>query len=115
MTQIDNNILRVHEQQSLLENQRTTVETVAAMQAATKAQKETMAEFKIDNVDKVLEEIVEQNDQMQEIQAALAQPLGPAAEIDEDDLLNELQVGFIFYIFVGYNNGPLFVFCFFCI
>ena len=53
-----------------------------------------MNEMKIENVDKVLDEINDQNDQMQQIQDAMAQPIGAAADLDEDDLLSELQVGY---------------------
>lgn len=91
LTQIDNNIMRIMEQQMLLENSSSTIETMAAMQTSAQAHKVTMAQMNIDKVDKVFEDITEQNEKLQEIQAALAQPLGPAAEIDEDDLMNELQ------------------------
>lgn len=40
----------------------------------------------------VLDEINEQTDQMQQIQDAMAQPIGPAADVDEDELLGELEV-----------------------
>ena len=40
----------------------------------------------------VLDEINEQTDQMQQIQDAMAQPIGPAADMDEDELLGELEV-----------------------
>ena len=50
---VENNIMRVQEQQMMLENQRTTVETVSALSNAAKASKQTMQEMKIENVDKV--------------------------------------------------------------
>lgn len=40
----------------------------------------------------VLDEINEQTDQMQQIQDAMAQPIGPAADMDEDELMGELEV-----------------------
>ena len=40
----------------------------------------------------MLDDINEQNDQMQQIQDAMAQPIGPAADMDEDELLGELEV-----------------------
>ena len=40
----------------------------------------------------VLDEINDQTDQMEQIQQAMGQPIGSAADIDEDDLLNELEV-----------------------
>jgi len=42
----------------------------------------------------VLDEINEQTDQMQQIQDAMAQPIGPAADVDEDELMGELEVVF---------------------
>lgn len=44
----------------------------------------------------VLDEINEQTDQMQQIQDAMAQPIGPAADVDEDELMGELEVSFSF-------------------
>jgi len=88
---VENNILRVNEQQMMLENQRTTVETVSALRNAAQASKQTMSEMKINDVDTVLDEINEQTDQMQQIQDAMAQPIGAAADLDEDSLMNELE------------------------
>lgn len=48
--------------------------------------------MKIDQVDQVLDDINEANDQMKQIQDALAMPTGLGAEMDEDDLLQELEV-----------------------
>lgn len=50
-------------------------------------------EMRIDDVDRVLDEINDQTDQMRQIQDAMGQPIGAAADIDEDELLNELEVG----------------------
>ncbi|CAL5227368.1 g10318 [Coccomyxa viridis] len=91
LEQCENNILRVNEQQMMLENQRTTVETVSALRDAAHASKYTMSEMKITDVDQVLDEINEQTDQMQQIQDAMAQPIGPAADVDEDELMGELE------------------------
>lgn len=52
-----------------------------------------LQEMKIDDVDKVWDEINDQTDQMRQIQDAMAQPIGAAADIDEDELLGELEVG----------------------
>ena len=49
-------------------------------------------ELDIGSVDKVLDEINEQADQMAQIQDAMSQPMGGAAAIDDDDLLAELEV-----------------------
>ena len=53
LEQVENNILRVNEQQMMLENQRTTVETVSALRNAAQASKATMSEMKINDVDQV--------------------------------------------------------------
>ncbi|GAB4820641.1 hypothetical protein N2152v2_007687 [Parachlorella kessleri] len=91
LEQIENNILRVGEQQTMLENQRATVLTVGALQEAALASKATMQEMKIENVDKVLDDINDHADQMRQITDAMSQPLGAAADIDEDELLGELE------------------------
>lgn len=88
---VENNIMRVNEQQMMLENQRTTVETVSALSNAAKASKQTMHEMKVDDVDEVLANINEQNDAMEQINAAMGQPIGPSADIDEDDLEKEFE------------------------
>ena len=75
----------------MLENQRTTVETVSALRNAAQASKQTMTEMKFGDVDSVLDEINEQTDQMQQIQDAMAQPIGAAADLDEDELMGELE------------------------
>ncbi len=47
----------------------------------------------------VLDEINEQTDQMQQIQDAMAQPIGPAADMDEDELMGELEVRLLSLVF----------------
>lgn len=90
MEGLDNNIMRVTEQQNMLEDAQMQYQTVAAMQTAAKAQKATMAEFKIEKVDQVMDEIQEVADQASEIQAALAQPLGGAMALDDDEIAAEM-------------------------
>jgi hypothetical protein len=53
---------------------------------------QVMAEMKITDVDKVFDDINEQNDQMRQISEAMGQPIGVGAELDEDDLEAELRV-----------------------
>lgn len=89
--QLENQILRVSEQQMMLENQRTVVETVDAMRTAATASKRVMTEMKIDDVDKVLDSINEQTEDMRQIQDALGNPIGAAMDLDEDELLGELE------------------------
>ena len=42
----------------------------------------------------MLDDINEQNDQMAQIQDAMAQPIGGAADMDDDELMLELEVRF---------------------
>lgn len=88
---LENNIARITEQQSTLEDQRIQMTQLAAMKNAAQAGKATMQEMDIGSVDKVLDDINEQQDQMAQIQDAMAVPLGGAAQIDDDDLLAELE------------------------
>ena len=53
LEQCENNILRVNEQQMMLENQRTMVETVSVLRDAAHASKSTMSEMNITDVDQV--------------------------------------------------------------
>lgn len=91
LEQVDNNIARVNEQQVMLENQRTTAETVLALQQGVRANKATMQELNIEDVDKTMEEINEAQDQMQQMNDVLSQPIGAAADLDEDELAAELR------------------------
>ncbi len=52
-------------------------------------------------MDKVLDEINEQADQMAQIQDAMSQPMGGAAAIDDDDLLAELEVASVDFDVIG--------------
>jgi len=91
LDKLHNGAMRVQEQQQSLEESLTSVQTISALQQAALAQKATLAEFKVEKVDKVMEEIQEGADRAAELQEALAMPLGPAAEIDDDALLAELE------------------------
>lgn len=46
----------------------------------------------IEDVDKTMDEISEAQDQMQQMNDVLAQPIGGAADFDEDELAAELAV-----------------------
>lgn len=87
---VENNILRLTEMRMGLELGTGTAQTVNALQAGAQAHKATMAEYKVEKVDKIMDEIQYAADQAAEVQAALAMPLGPAAAIDEDELEAEL-------------------------
>ena len=89
--QLANQQLRSHDQKIMLEGAKATTETVAAMRSGAQAMKNLQKETNIDDVDKTMEEITEQTENLRQINDALGQPVGFAAEIDEDDLDAELQ------------------------
>ncbi|KAF7137326.1 hypothetical protein RHSIM_Rhsim07G0144600 [Rhododendron simsii] len=115
--QLGNFQLRIHDQMIMLEGSKATTETVAALRtgaAAMKAmQKATYfpivqlpggelhlcisalrqqgAFVNIDDVDKTMDEINEQTENMKQIQEALSAPIGSAADFDEDELEAELE------------------------
>jgi len=86
--QLSNNIMRVQEQIDLLESSSMAVTTVQALKEGADAMKAQMRENKIEDVDKVMDEINEHTDNMRAIQDALGTPLSNS--VDEDDLLAEL-------------------------
>ncbi|GMH41094.1 hypothetical protein BSKO_09004 [Bryopsis sp. KO-2023] len=88
---VENLIIRLSEQRIMLENQKTMVDVVSTMKNAAQAQKATMKDMNVDNVDEVLEAINEQTDEYKAVQDALAQPAGIAGDLDDDDLLAELE------------------------
>lgn len=53
-----------------------------------------LQELNIDDVDKTMDEISEAQDQMQQMNDVLSQPIGAAADMDEDELAAELAVSF---------------------
>ena len=90
LERLDALVARVMEQRSMLEEQQTTLGVVSAMAQAAKAQKRTMQEMKIENIDATLEEIQDLGDQMRQINEAVAQPVGMFNDIDEGELEGEL-------------------------
>merc|ERR1711977_255130 len=89
--QLANQQLRIHDQKIMLEGAKATTGTVTAMRSGAQAMKKLQKETNIEDVDKTMEEITEQTENMRQINDALGQPIGFAAEIAEDDLDLELQ------------------------
>merc|ERR1719171_1118734 len=85
-----NQQLRLYDQKLMLEGAKATAETVNAMKATAGALKTMQKQTKLDDVDKTMDEINEQTENMRQIQEALGQPTGIAAEIDDDELDAEL-------------------------
>ncbi|XP_047252550.1 vacuolar protein sorting-associated protein 32 homolog 2 [Capsicum annuum] len=83
--------LRIHDQMITLEGAKATTETIAALKTTAAAMKGMHKAMKIDDVDKMMDEINEQNEIIIQIQDALATPIGSAANFDEDELEAELE------------------------
>lgn len=88
--QVGNFQLRIHDQIIMLDSAKATTETVAALRSGASAMKAMQKATNIDDVDKTMDEINEQTDNLRQIQEALAAPIG-VAEFDEDELEAELE------------------------
>ncbi|KAK6941420.1 Snf7 family [Dillenia turbinata] len=89
--QLGNFQLRIHDQMIMLEGAKATTETVDALRSGASAMKAIQNAMNIDDVDKTMDEINEQTENMKQIQEALATPIGAAADFDEDELEAELE------------------------
>lgn len=89
--QLGNFQLRIHDQMILLEGAKATTETVDALRTGATAMKSMQKSTNIDDVDKTMDEINEQTENMKQIQEALSAPIGAAADFDEDELAAELE------------------------
>ncbi|KAA8534886.1 hypothetical protein F0562_029898 [Nyssa sinensis] len=89
--QLGNFQLRIHDQMILLEGTKATTETVDALRSGAAAMKAMQKATNIDDVDKTMDEINEQTENMKTIQEALATPIGASADFDEDELEAELE------------------------
>ncbi|XVF88671.1 hypothetical protein PTKIN_Ptkin19aG0069200 [Pterospermum kingtungense] len=83
--------LRIHDSMIQLEGAKATTETVDALRTGAAAMKAMQKATNIDDVDKTMDEINEQTENMRQIQEALATPIGAAADFDEDELEAELE------------------------
>jgi len=88
--QLGNFQLRIHDQMIMLEGAKATTETVDALRSGAKAMKDMQKATNIDDVDKTMDEINEQTENLRQIQDALAAPIGPN-DFDEDELEAELE------------------------
>ncbi|KAG6586464.1 Vacuolar protein sorting-associated protein 32-like 2, partial [Cucurbita argyrosperma subsp. sororia] len=89
--QLGNFQLRIHDQMIMLEGAKATTETVDALRTGASAMKAMQKATNIDDVDKTMDEINEQTENMKQIQEALSTPIGAAADFDEDELEAELE------------------------
>ncbi|BBN05832.1 charged multivesicular body protein 4A/B [Marchantia polymorpha subsp. ruderalis] len=83
--------LRLHDQMILLEGAKATTDTVDALRSGAVAMKAIQKQTNIIDVDRTMEDISEQQDNMKQIQDALAAPVGVAADFDDDELEAELE------------------------
>ncbi|XP_021898710.1 vacuolar protein sorting-associated protein 32 homolog 2-like [Carica papaya] len=81
--QLGNFQLRIHDQMIMLEGAKATTETVDALRTGAAAMKAMQKATNIDDVDKTMDEINEQTENMKQIQEALSTPIGAAADFDE--------------------------------
>ncbi|CDY35892.1 BnaA07g00950D [Brassica napus] len=87
--QLGNYQLRIHDQMIMLEDSKATTETVDALRSGASAMKAMQKATNIHDVDKTMDEINEQTDNMRQIQDALSAPFG--SDFDEDELEAELE------------------------
>jgi len=88
--QLGNFQLRLHDQIIMLDSAKMTTDTVGALRSGAKAMKDMQKATNIDDVDKTMDEINEQTENLRQIQDALSAPIG-ANDFDEDELEAELE------------------------
>ena len=81
--------MALESQINTLEQANVTKEMVSAMQSGTEALKNAIGITSVENVDKIMDDISESMDVSNELQDAIARPLGEP--IDEDELTKELD------------------------
>ncbi|KAM7258580.1 hypothetical protein ACFE04_014321 [Oxalis oulophora] len=89
--QLGNFQLRIHDQMIMLEGAKATTATVDALRSGAAAMKAVQKAMNIDDVDKTMDEINEQTENMKQMQEALSNPIGAFADFDEDELEAELE------------------------
>ncbi|GER38828.1 charged multivesicular body protein 4b [Striga asiatica] len=89
--QLGNFQLRIHDQMIMLEGAKATTETVDALRTGAAAMKAMQKATNIDDVDKTMDEINEQTENMKQIQEALSAPIGASADFDEACYIDELE------------------------
>lgn len=83
--------LRIHDQMIMLEGAKATTETVDALRSGAATMKSMHKATNIDDLDRTMDEVNEQTENMKQIQEALSTPIGAAADFDEDELEAELE------------------------
>lgn len=88
--QLGNFQLRIHDQMIMLEGAKATTETVDALRTGASAMKAMHKSTNIDDVDKTMDEINDNMENMRQIQDLLSAPMGAVADFDDDELEAEL-------------------------
>ncbi|KAI6679978.1 hypothetical protein NL676_033859 [Syzygium grande] len=83
--------LRIHDQMIMLEGAKATTETVDALRSGAATMKAIHKATNIEDLDRTMDEVNEQTENMKQIQEALSMPIGAAADFDEDELEAELE------------------------
>ncbi|CAJ1951571.1 unnamed protein product [Sphenostylis stenocarpa] len=82
--------LRIHDQMIMLEGAKTTTDTVVALKSGAAAMKAMQKATDIVDVDKTMDEINEQTENMRTVQEALSAPIGAASYFDEVIFSNQI-------------------------
>lgn len=91
LTQIDGTLTTLEYQREVLENASSNAEVLKAIGSASKAFKSANGNLDVDKVHDLMDDMAEQQQLAGEISTAISNPVGFDADIDEDELLNELQ------------------------
>jgi len=91
LAQIDGTLSTIELQREALENASTNTEVLKAMHTASQSLKRAHQDLDVDKIADLMDDIQEQQDVANEISEAISNPVGFGADIDEDELLNELD------------------------
>ncbi|RMZ98221.1 charged multivesicular body 4b [Brachionus plicatilis] len=91
LNQIDGTLTTLEYQRESLENANTNTEVLKTMGIAAKAFKSAHLELDVDKVQDLKDDIAEQQEIANEISNVISSPIGLDAQIDDDELLQELE------------------------
>lgn len=89
--QLEQHLARLRESQIMLENASTLALAAEALRVMDAASKFAMAGLDVDEVGRLKDDIAERMDYMNQVGDLLAAPMGTCADVDDDDLMEELQ------------------------
>ncbi|XP_018496012.2 LOW QUALITY PROTEIN: charged multivesicular body protein 4c [Galendromus occidentalis] len=91
LKQIDGTLTTIEYQRGALEDANSNTTVLKAMGDAAKALKRSHADMDVDKVHDLMDDIQEQQDLSKEISELISNPAAFGAEVDEDELLQELE------------------------